>query len=180
MPFGLINRLKLTVANSDVDVSSPQAVSVQREASGQQHGCATGAVAGAGHLGGLEAAQPRCEDARSRCSTRRFRNSMCRGGRDRRARIMSPFGRRKGRSSELVLDVPTGATITDVMDGVVSNPQQQGKKGEHQSVVSLWRFDPDTRKLRVTLNPAQSRPFSVLVRSQVPRGRCRSSNRWDC
>ena len=37
-------------------------------------------------------------------------------------------------------------------------------------MVSLWRFDPDTRKLRVTLNPPQSRPFALLVRSQVATG----------
>jgi hypothetical protein len=34
----------------------------------------------------------------------------------------------------------------------------------------LWRFDPDSRKLRVTLNPAQSRPFALWVRSQVATG----------
>ena len=34
----------------------------------------------------------------------------------------------------------------------------------------MWRFDPDTRKLRVTLNPPQSRPFALLVRSQVATG----------
>src|SRR6266853_911626 len=39
-----------------------------------------------------------------------------------------------------------------------------------QSIVSLWRFDPDARKLRVTLNPAQSRPFALLVRSQTAAG----------
>src|SRR5262249_20314790 len=31
-------------------------------------------------------------------------------------------------------------------------------------------FDPDRRKLRVTLNPPQSRPFTLLVRSQVATG----------
>jgi len=36
--------------------------------------------------------------------------------------------------------------------------------------VSLWRFDPDTRKLRVNLNPAQSRPFALLIRSQMATG----------
>jgi hypothetical protein len=36
--------------------------------------------------------------------------------------------------------------------------------------VSLWRFDPDSRKLRVTLHPAQSRPFALLIRSQVATG----------
>ncbi len=42
--------------------------------------------------------------------------------------------------------------------------------GNRQSIVSLWRFDPDARKLRVTLNPAQSRPFALVIRSQVATG----------
>ncbi len=37
-------------------------------------------------------------------------------------------------------------------------------------LVSLWRFDPDTRKLRVTLNPAQFKPFTLVIRSQVATG----------
>ena len=44
------------------------------------------------------------------------------------------------------------------------------RKGASASLVSLWRFDPDTRKLRVTLSPPQSRPFALLVRSQVATG----------
>ena len=38
------------------------------------------------------------------------------------------------------------------------------------SLVSLWRFDPDARKLRVTFSRPQSRPFMLLVRSQVATG----------
>ncbi|MEY4386847.1 MAG: hypothetical protein RLY20_2130, partial [Verrucomicrobiota bacterium] len=67
----------------------------------------------------------------------------------------------QGELGEVILSVPAGATVTDVTD--VSG-------GSRQSVVSLWRFDPDTRKLRVTLNPAQSRAFALLVRSQVATG----------
>ena len=52
-----------------------------------------------------------------------------------------------------------GATITDVTD-----PANRG------SLVSLWRFDPDSRQLRVTLKQPQSHPFSVLVRSQTATG----------
>ncbi|HSU55178.1 MAG TPA: hypothetical protein VLT36_14060, partial [Candidatus Dormibacteraeota bacterium] len=69
----------------------------------------------------------------------------------------------QGELNELVLTVPTGATITDVTDPA----HPDAKTG---SVVSLWRFDPDTRKLRVTLSPAQSHPFALLVRSQVASG----------
>src|SRR5208282_5653700 len=69
----------------------------------------------------------------------------------------------QGELGELLLNVPPGATVTDVID-----PNQQGSAAG--SLVSLWRFDPDTGKLRVTLNPAQSRPFVVLVRSQIAAG----------
>jgi hypothetical protein len=47
---------------------------------------------------------------------------------------------------------------------------QPGVSSAASSIVSLWRFDPDTRKLRVTLNPAQSRPFALVIRSQVATG----------
>lgn len=56
----------------------------------------------------------------------------------------------QGELGELVFDVPEGLTITDV-----AGP-----------VVQLWRFDPASRKLRVTLPPAQSRAFGIEIRSQ--------------
>src|SRR5262249_48407489 len=37
-------------------------------------------------------------------------------------------------------------------------------------LVSTWRFDPDNRKLRVSLARPQSRPFVLLVRSQFATG----------
>src|ERR1019366_2865909 len=67
----------------------------------------------------------------------------------------------QGELGELIFDVPADATITDVADG---------STGNRQSIVSLWRFDPDARNLRVTLNPAQSRPFALVIRSQVATG----------
>ena len=81
----------------------------------------------------------------------------------------------QGELSELVFDVPAGATITDVSDGSAAYAQpatasQQAVIINRPSIVSLWRFDPDARKLRVTLNPAQSRPFSLVIRSQVATG----------
>jgi len=72
----------------------------------------------------------------------------------------------QGELSELILDVPAGATVTDVLDPAKPTAKADGKASP--SLVSLWRFDPDTRKLRVTLNPPQSRPFGLLVRSQTP------------
>jgi hypothetical protein len=69
----------------------------------------------------------------------------------------------QGELSELVFNVPAGAAITDVTDGPAN-------EANRPALVSLWRFDPDTRKLRVTLNPAQSKPFNLIIRSQVATG----------
>jgi hypothetical protein len=68
----------------------------------------------------------------------------------------------QGEIGELVFNVPAGATITDVID--------PGVNVGADSLVSLWRFDPDARKLRVTLNPTQSKPFTIGIRSQVATG----------
>src|SRR6185503_3861432 len=77
----------------------------------------------------------------------------------------------QGELSELILDVPRGMTITDVIGGQRAEVRgQKSEVGGQNSVVSLWRFDPEARKLRVTLNPAQSRPFALLVRSQIATG----------
>src|ERR1019366_9373327 len=77
----------------------------------------------------------------------------------------------QGELGELIFNVPAGATITDVTDGAnATDANRQSAIGNRQSIVSLWRFDPDARKLRVTLNPAQSKPFALVIRSQVATG----------
>ena len=70
----------------------------------------------------------------------------------------------QGELAELSFNVPAGATITDVVD-----PAQQPPNGAAAPALP-WRFDPDTRKLRVTLNPPLSRVFALLIRSQVATG----------
>ncbi|HMJ92157.1 MAG TPA: hypothetical protein VK530_20210, partial [Candidatus Acidoferrum sp.] len=69
----------------------------------------------------------------------------------------------QGQLSELIFNVPAGATITDVYDASATNRAAS-------SLVSVWRFDPDTRQLRVTLKPAQAKPFTLIVRSQIAVG----------
>lgn len=78
----------------------------------------------------------------------------------------------QGELGELIFDVPGGATITDVTDPASAGAVADAKNARAPvtSMISLWRFDPDTRKLRVTLNPPQSRPFTLIVRSQVAVG----------
>ena len=77
----------------------------------------------------------------------------------------------QGEVSELVFDVPEGATITDVREPAAVAPATADKKIlERRSIVSLWRFDPDRRQLRVKLSPAPARTFTLVVRSQVSAG----------
>ena len=87
----------------------------------------------------------------------------------------------QGELSELVLTVPAGTSITDVLDASrLGQPQADQRAVAPAAIVSLWRFDPDTRKLRVTLHPPQSRPFTLLVRSQLSTGPLPAEQRWAC
>ena len=169
VPSGLINRLEVTLANLDVDVFSPQAVSVQRELVGSN------TVA---HLVLWPACktwvgwQPRTRDLKHEKPVFYAEISQLyapTAGVIEGEHLVS-VRLAQGELNELVLDVPAGVTITDVMDP--SRPGQADVTAQTNlsSIVSLWRFDPDARKLRVTLSPAQARPFSLLIRSQVATG----------
>jgi hypothetical protein len=165
---GLVNRLKLTVVNLDVDVLSPQAVSIQRDAVGSNT-VATLVLSPASDA--WVGWKPRSRDVRHEKPV--FYADISQlyvpaAGVIEGAHYVA-IRPAQGELSELILDVPKGATITDVI-GSGTSPGAGAQAGAAKSIVSLWRFDPDTRKLRVTLNPAQSRPFSLLVRSQVATG----------
>ncbi len=159
VPCGLINRLNLTVANLDVDVLSPQAVSIQRDTAGSN----TVAALVLSPVNDARIAwKPRSRDVRREKAVFYAEISQLyvpAAGVIEGAHFVS-VRPAQGELGELILDVPGGTTITDVID-----PARAAA-----SLVSLWRFDPDTRKLRVTLNPSQSRPFALLVRSQVATG----------
>ena len=158
---GLINRAVLTLANLDVDVFSPQAVSVQRSTSGSNTVATLVLAPGSSWIGW----KPRSRNVKNEKSV--FYAEI--------AQLYVPSAGvvegvhqvslrpAQGELNELTFNVPAGATITDVAG---PNP-----KAENQNpVVSIWRFDPDARKLRVTLNPAQSKPFMLVIRSQVATG----------
>lgn len=156
--FALVNRLTLTLANLDVDVFSPQAVSIERDAAGSN---TVASLTLTPSNDAWIAWKPRSRDMRREKPvlyaelTQLYVPSP---GVIEGAHLVS-IRPAQGEVSELILNVPTGAAVTDVTDATNTG-----------SLVSLWRFDPDTRKLRVTLNPAQSRPFTLLVRSQVATG----------
>lgn len=175
---GLINRLNLTLANLDVDVRSPAAVSVQRE------------MAGSNTVASLVLApardawigwQPRSRDVKREKPvfyaewTQLYVPSagVIEGAHYAEIRPA------QGELGELVFNIPPGATVTDVISGsrrhegvdsASSKTNDRLLEPATTGVVSLWRFDPDTRKLRVTLNPPQSRPFTLILRSQVATG----------
>jgi hypothetical protein len=159
VPSGLINRATLTLANLNVDVFSPQAVSVERSMSGSNT-VATLVLAPGGAWVGWK---PRSRDVRDEKPV--FYADF--------AQLYIPSAGvvegvhqvsirpAQGELEELVFNVPSGATITDV----TSTPGS-----DQPSIVSLWRFDPDTRKLRVTLSPPMAGPFSLFILSQVATG----------
>jgi hypothetical protein len=158
---GLINRATLTLTNLNVDVFSPQAVSVQRSMSGSNTVAVLVLSPGDARVGW----RPRSRDVKDEKPV--FYADF--------AQLYIPSAGvvegvhqvsirpAQGELQELVFDVPAGATITDVAGALNSIPQTT----DPASVVSLWRFDPDTRKLRVTLNPPMSGPFSLFILSQV-------------
>jgi hypothetical protein len=161
--FGLVNRLALNVANLDVEVFSPQAVSITRK------------NAGANTVAELVLSptpeiwvgwKPRSRDVTREKAVFYAEISQlyapCAGvieGAHRAA--IRPA---QGELAELTLDIPAGATVTDVADAAPTEDKNAA------ALVSLWRFDPDARKLRITLNRPQSRPFTLLVRTQIPTG----------
>ncbi|HXP61108.1 MAG TPA: hypothetical protein VN829_11485 [Dongiaceae bacterium] len=196
VPYGLVNRLKLTVVNLDVDVLSPQEVALERELTGapasagsspwrspqavalEHEAAGAPASAGSNTVASLVLApasetwigwQPRRRDVKREKPV--FYAELTQlyvpmAGVIEGAHFIS-IRPAQGELTELVLDVPAGATITDVLDPARLDAKGPGGGG---SVVSLWRFDPDARKLRVTLNPGQSRPFALLARSQIAAG----------
>ena len=160
-PTGLINRATLSLVNLNVDVYSPQAVSVQRSTSGSNTLATLVLAPGSSWIGW----KPRSRDVKNEKPVFYAELSQLYVPSAGVVEGIHQVSIRpaQGELSELIFDVPPGATITDVSDSSNGNANQQ-------SVVSLWRFDPDARKLRVTLNPEQFKPFALVIRSQVATG----------
>jgi hypothetical protein len=164
MPGGLINQLKLTLVNLDVDVFSSQAVSVERSTSGTNTVATLVLSPGSDTWVGWKPRSRDVQDEKPVFYAEISQLYVPSAGVVEGSHYVS-IRPAQGELGELIFNVPAGATITDVID-----PSGNGATDTGGSIVSLWRFDPDTRKLRVTLNPAQSRPFALLIRSQVATG----------
>ncbi len=165
--FGLLNRVRMTLFNLAVAVSSQAETSIQVESSGSNTVAVIVLRPGPGT--GISW-KPRSRDLKKEKPVffaEVFQLYAPVGG------VIEGVHRvqirpAQGELGELVFDVPAGATITDVATPVP--PESANKLGFIPNIVSLWRFDPDTRKLRVTLTPQQSKPFTLVVRSQVATG----------
>ena len=158
-PYGLINHVNLTVVNLDVDVLSPQAVSIKCDHADTN----TEATLVMSPADAVISWRPRSRDPRR--EKPEFFADMAQlfvpsGGVVEGAHYVS-IRPSRGELAELSFNVPANATVTDVVD-----PQA----GNAAATPPAWRFDPDTRKLRVTLNPPLSRNFMLLIRSQVVTG----------
>ena len=161
VPYGLINRVSLTVVNLDVDVLSPEAVSIKCDHDTTNTEATLVMSPADGRIGW----KPRVRDVRREKPV--FYAEL--------SQLFVPSGGvvegahyafirpAQGELAELTFNVPAGATVTDVIDPA---PGPNGAAAP----APPWRFDPDTRKLRVTLNPARSQQFYLLIRSQVATG----------
>ncbi len=166
--FGLVNQLTLTLANLDVDVLAPQAVSIDRKTDGKDT-VAKLVLAPANDI--WIAWKPRSRDVAREKAV--FYAEL--------TQLYAPttgvieglhhaaIRPAQGELAELVFNVPKGTTITDVIDPATLAPVKENT-ARPSSTVAQWRFDPDAGKLRVNLAPPQSRPFSLLIRSQIATG----------
>jgi hypothetical protein len=157
-PHGLVNQVRVTVMDSDVDVVSPNAVAVHREMNASN---TVASLVMSPAMNAWVGWKPRSRDVKNEKAV--FYAELTQlyvpaAGVIEGAHVVS-IRPAQGELGELVINVPAGATITDVSDG--------GKPG---ALLSLWRFDPDTRKLRISFARPQSRPFALLVRSQIATG----------
>ncbi len=159
---GLVNDLKLTLVNLDVDVAAPAAVSIEPQSS----------TAASNTVARLVLSpvpdpwigwKPRSRDTKREKAV--FYAELAQlyipSAGVIEGQHLAQIRPAHGELSELIFVVPTNATITDVIDPSTTN---------RFGMISLWRFDPDSRQLRVTLKPAQSRPFSIVIKSQTAVG----------
>jgi hypothetical protein len=153
--YALVNRLRLTLIDLDVDVAATAAASVRREESGGSTNTLASLVLSPVNDAWISW-KPRSRDTRRE---KAVFYAECFQVYVPGAGVVEGLHQvqlrpAQGELSEWSFDVPAGSTITDV-----SAPS-----------LMLWRFDPDTRKLRVTLGTPQAKPFTVLIRSQIATG----------
>jgi hypothetical protein len=162
--YGLINRLKMTVANLDVDVLSPQAAAVECEHTG---GNTVASLVLTPARNSWIGWKPRNRDVRKEKPVFYVESSQLyvpTAGVIEGAHYFS-IRPSQGELDEVLFSIPEGATVTDVADQASSTSSSPAG-----SLVALWRFDPDRRLLRVKLGTPQSRAFALAIRTQFATG----------
>jgi hypothetical protein len=164
--FGLVNQISLTLANLDVDVVAPKAVSIDHKTAGKDT-VAELVLSPDNEI--WIGWKPRSRDvAREKPVFFAELTQLYAPSAGVIEGLHSAAIRpAQGELGELVFSVPKNTTITDVLDAATVAPENDKAP---VSVVSQWRFDPDVGKLRVNLTPPQSRPFTLLIRSQIAIG----------
>ena len=154
-PPGLVNRVILSLAGLEVDVVSSSAVSISR-AEKAPSGTTVADLVLAPKPESWIGWKPRSRDARREKAV--FYAEWVQAYIPTAGVVEGVHSVQirpaQGQLAELVFEVPANSTITDV----------------NAAALSTWRFDPDTRRLRASFNPAQSRPFSVVIKSQIAAG----------
>jgi hypothetical protein len=165
--FGLVNQVSVTLLNLDVDVISPQAVSIERKAVGKD----TFASLILSPVNDVVIGwRPRSRDVAKEKAVfyAEFTQLYVPTAGVVEGIHHASIRPAQGELNELVISVPKGATVIDVLDPAAAVASKDNKAPV--PIVSQWRFDPDSGKLRVSLNPPQSRPFGILIRSQIATG----------
>jgi len=151
---GLVNRLVLEVADQDVEITSPQAVSIQRELV-RRNGRETtrAALVLAPNEQSQLSWRPRSRDTSTEAAVfyAEFAHLLIPGAGVIEG-VHDVFVRlAQGQLAGVEFAVPTGFTVTDVL----------------AEFVSTWRFDPDAQKLRVQFKSPQAGNFTLRVTSQA-------------
>ena len=150
--FGLINQMTVEVVDLDVEVVSPDAVSVTPAPTPNDKSTLAQLVLKP-TFNPWVGWKPRSRDTRREKAVffaECFQLFVPTAGIVEGAHVVQ-VRPAQGELTELTFTVPAGQTITDVVG----------------DALSFWRFDPDERLLRVSLSPAQSRPFSLTIGSQI-------------
>jgi len=152
---GLVNRADLTLVGLDVDMDVPQAVAVQRQPSPTPTNAVFQLVLSPGDNTWI-GWKPRSRDTRREKAVfyAEWSQLYVPGAGVLEGLHHVTIRPAQGEINELAFDIPTPSTITDVID----------------PAVAWWRFDPETRRLRVGLSPAQAKPFTLLLKSQIGTG----------
>ena len=166
---GLVNRLKLVVVNSEVEVSSTEATDIISETVGSNTVASATLAPSPGVWVGWH---PRRRDVKHEKTV--FYADLAQlyvptAGVIEGEHVVS-IRLAQGELKEVMFDVPAGLTITDVSESPGESLENAAPQQGRIPSLCVWRFDPTKHKLRVSLASARSGTFTLKVRSQAACG----------